>query len=539
MLARRALLLRLWKELHLSISTKENNVQHTTGPGSAATTPTICSATSVLPHGDKLDKAVDAAPLLYDGVVPLTGSKSVTDRLLLLQRNAQPCGGGGDDGSKPCGTWRLKPHLRLHLYISDAPCGDASIYEQRTREINASISRGYPPPQQPTVSKGSRRALSVSAALAVAVDGAKKTSSGVPPDGVGGSSASSLYASIPDKPTTASERDSGSNGQARVGSCSCVVKCSCDGGVNGHSGIHYMHSDGDVSRENGKVCSTRLHRTNESPREGKDEKESEHAFKRRRPSVEAIAFDNFNGNRAGGKRVTSSSIEEHTSSGEDLGVEGRPSKNKNAKAEVNDGKGTSKIDSEKERIGEKLAAALAASEATKVAAGSEKMAFTGAKIIAAVKRKGDHDHGYRTPGAGVGQDGEAAAAAAATTGVPTASRELVLRIDREQEQTLGALRIKSSRSNMSEEGRTMSMSCSDKLAKWAVLGVQVCAGRCRELTRCFFFPHRPRCLAIPVRAHPFAKLFAGRTSSTQNLAGVSCQRNEDVCRNKRSGMRQL
>ncbi|CAN0516956.1 unnamed protein product, partial [Laminaria digitata] len=26
------------------------------------------------------------------------------------------------------GAWRLKPHLRLHLYISDPPCGDASIY---------------------------------------------------------------------------------------------------------------------------------------------------------------------------------------------------------------------------------------------------------------------------------------------------------------------------------------------------------------------------------------------------------------------------
>lgn len=85
------------------------------------------------------------------------------------------------------------------------------------------------------------------------------------------------------------------------------------------------------------------------------------------------------------------------------------------------------------------------------------MSFTGAKIITAVKEKGSVDGTFERR-----RDGE---------GRPAG--ELVLRIDREQEQVLGALRIKSSRSNISEEGRTMSMSCSDKLAKWAVLGLQV------------------------------------------------------------------
>lgn len=84
------------------------------------------------------------------------------------------------------------------------------------------------------------------------------------------------------------------------------------------------------------------------------------------------------------------------------------------------------------------------------------MAFTGAKIISAVKEKGSVDGTFGRRG-----------------GESRPAGELVLRIDREQEQKLGALRIKSSRSNISEEGRTMSMSCSDKLAKWAVLGLQV------------------------------------------------------------------
>lgn len=95
------------------------------------------------------------------------------------------------------------------------------------------------------------------------------------------------------------------------------------------------------------------------------------------------------------------------------------------------------------------------------------MAFTGAKIITAVKEKGSVDGTFGRRGGGEGRP----------------AGELVLRIDREQEQVLGALRIKSSRSNISEEGRTMSMSCSDKLAKWAVLGMQV--GSCEsETARC-------------------------------------------------------
>lgn len=98
---------------------------------------------------------------------------------------------------------------------------------------------------------------------------------------------------------------------------------------------------------------------------------------------------------------------------------------------------------------------------------ADRMTFTGAKIALTVGKD-------TAPGDdGIGGESSEVKFRGTGDGAVMWTRGVTMPIVREREQSLGVLRIKSSRSNIYEEGRTMSMSCSDKLAKWAVLGLQV------------------------------------------------------------------
>ncbi|CAN0229489.1 unnamed protein product, partial [Hapterophycus canaliculatus] len=64
----------------------------------------------------------DDGSVVHDSHAEVLARRALLLRLWKELRLRAPGDGGGGGG------WRLKTHLRLHLYISDAPCGDASIY---------------------------------------------------------------------------------------------------------------------------------------------------------------------------------------------------------------------------------------------------------------------------------------------------------------------------------------------------------------------------------------------------------------------------
>lgn len=366
-LARRALLLRLWKELDLLISAKQRVQpltvsQSTTGPSTSRVP--RCSDDGLGANARAAAAAPrvgEVAPLLNDGL--LTNENTL---LLLLEPTAR-------------GAWRLKPHVRLHLYISDAPCGDASIYEQTQ-------APPQPPslPQAPSVSEREAPTSYVGSEAhtttrqASAEEEEKPVVHSAVPAGV---DASPIEGSVYPE------------GKGRTTSpCACRVGC-----CGGHSSSEDLATsvpcdDERVHRERIKRC-----------RCAAEDEDLVSSMPRAAPGTP---------------------------------VEGRKSPDK-IKIRTSE---------EDPRLAEKWGGGGGKTEV---------MAFTGAKIIASVKKR----EVYLDMGLGGDLLG------------PTI--KAVLRIDREQEQALGALRIKSSRSNISEEGRTMSLSCSDKLAKWALLGLQV------------------------------------------------------------------
>ena len=98
---------------------------------------------------------------------------------------------------------------------------------------------------------------------------------------------------------------------------------------------------------------------------------------------------------------------------------------------------------------------------TDTADGETELNFTGAKIIVSSGIEGCNNIDDRNNNGSI-------------TSILTCSSngDQSVNLGREGTQQLGALRIKSSRSNMSPELRSTSMSCSDKLLRWGVFGLQ-------------------------------------------------------------------
>ena len=390
MLARRALLLRLWKELHLLVSSSSLSSSSSSSSatqqsqlakandhreGAPSTNTNRSGSSSTTPQAAAPAAAADAnaLPLLYGGTPPPAARGVDCDddgddeNLLLLEPTSQAVEGlgGGGGGESTAAGWRLKHALRLHLYISDAPCGDASIYEQR---------RSPPPP-----SDGDDGGNSSGSSSRRSAGGRDGGSSSVPPAS-GGSAGKDGKGGGGER-----ERSDDDRGDAKRHRCTVAA---AGVGIDGGRTPCLPPSDTGLGR--------------------------------------------------GGSRNSA-------------GVENPPPPRQEER-----GEGRKETGGESSPPGGRESAGEAAAT----------MTFTGAKIISAVKPRGAPDRSFRA-GEGIGVGRTTAEAATAAAG------DVVLRIDREQEQQLGALRIKSSRSNISEEGRTMSMSCSDKLAKWAVLGLQV------------------------------------------------------------------
>ena len=370
-------MLRFWKELHLVMSMSKRNPPSDAVEGSFRTDP---EAITALPTQDS--QGIEAEPLLYAGV-PLDD-----DRMLLL---LEPT---------PKGAWRLKPTLRLHLYVSDPPCGDASIYQQPVESPPHHGLRSSPFEFDHVHDGGASTCCGEGGAERESREATAFSCSEMKCVVKQSSPAEFLYSSTSSFSNTFGMEKSREMGECNNPGGGCHEndgECCCDDCCGG---------DGGNCREIDFKPTLR----------GDERRSCDLTQKRHRCNV------------SGG---TGSSI---TSSSPSCRCRCRcPDPTVEKSRDRGDGRGS---------LGERDRA--------------DKMTFTGAKIIAAVKERDATDREF-----------------GAVSRLGGMAGDLILRIDREQEQVLGALRIKSSRSNISEEGRTISMSCSDKLSKWAVLGVQV------------------------------------------------------------------